>query len=182
MPSNVEAEIFVNTTTKRAQASATGLAIPSVTPSLQTHLLLTVYFFANGEDPALLAGSPSFRVALKDKDEPSGAVLCLLSSPTDTGADYYEFEWNSVDSAALRTLLGDLESVEAVLEIEWTISGAIERVRVPVTIDNTWIRTADAAPDFLPFEATITAGGFLQLRNSDGDYFHVGLNSGAAPA
>ncbi len=144
----MEFDIYVNTTSKVARASASsGVAVPSVRPRLQTHLLLSVYFFASGEDPALLSGSPSFRVALKDANEPSGSVLALLSAATDTLADGYKFEWATLDSSALRTLLGDQESASAVLEIEWTISSAVERVSIPVTIDNAWLRTADSAPD-----------------------------------
>jgi hypothetical protein len=143
---------------------------------------LRVYFFAPGDDPALLSGSPTFRVALKDKYEPSGSVLALLSTATATGADYYEFEWASVDSTALRTLLDDNESVEAALEIEWTISATVERVTIPVTIDNAWLRTADAAPDFQPFAASITASGYLRLVNTSGTVFHIGLNTGEPPA
>lgn len=142
----MEATIYVNTTTKKAQLSTTLTATPAVAPRLQTHLLLTVYFFAAGSDPALLS-SPTFRVALKDRDEPSGSVLAMLSAATATGADYYEFEWNSIDSAALRTLLGDNESADAVLEIEWTVASEVERVAIPVVIANAWIRSADGAPD-----------------------------------
>lgn len=74
-------------------------------------------------------------------------MLALLSAATATGADYYEFEWSSIDSAALRALLGDLPSADAVLEIEWTISSDIERVAIPVTVANAWLRSADSAPD-----------------------------------
>lgn len=143
----MEATIYVNTSLREARAALTGTALPVVPVRLQTHLLLSVYFFETDGDPALLSGSPSFRVALKDKNEPSGSVLALLSAATATGADYYEFEWASVDSSALRTLLGDAATADAVLEIEWTISSDIERVQIPVTIDNAWLRTADSAPD-----------------------------------
>lgn len=143
----MEYSLYVNTTEKAARGTLDGTTPPVIAPRLQTHLLLTVYFHAAGEDPALLTGSPTFRVALKDKNEPSGSVLALLSAATATGADYYEFEWSSVDSAALRALLGDLPSVEAVLEIEWTISSDVERVAIPVTIANAWVRTSDSAPD-----------------------------------
>jgi hypothetical protein len=142
----VEATLYVNTSTKEIRSSATSASIPDVRPRLQTHLLLTAYFFATGADPALLS-TPTFRVALKSAIEPSGSVLALLSAATAEGADYYEFEWASVDSAALRTLMGDEESVPAVLEIEWTIGGDVERASIPVTIDNAWIRSGDDAPD-----------------------------------
>jgi hypothetical protein len=178
----VEYDVYVNTTTKVALASATGVAVPVITPRLQTHLRLRVYFFAPGDDPALLSGSPTFRVALKDKYEPSGSVLALLSTATATGADYYEFEWASVDSAALRTLIGDAESIDAVLEISWTIGTTIERVAIDVSIQNAWIRTADSAPDFQAFTTSITSLGYLRLVNSEGTVFHIGLNTGEPPA
>lgn len=143
----MEYDIYVNTTLKAARNALTGFAAPVITPRLQTHLRLRVYFFATGEDPALLTGSPTFRVALKSANEPSGSVLALLSAATATGTDYYEFEWSSIDSAALRALLGDLPSADAVLEIEWTISSDIERVAIPVTVANAWLRSADSAPD-----------------------------------
>lgn len=178
----MEATIFVNTTRKLLRAALTGTAPPEVKPRLQTHLKLTVKFFAEDEDPALLAEATTFRVVLKNKLEPSGSVLALLSAPTATGADYYEFEWASVDSAALRTLLGDAESADAVLEVEWTLNTTIERASMDVTIQNAWARTADSAPDLLAFAATITASGYLRLVDSSGTVFHIGLNTGEPPS
>lgn len=178
----MEAPLYVNTTTKVIRAAITGTALPSVPVKLQTHLKLPIYFFATGEDPALLDDATTFRVVLKDKLTPSGSVLALLSAPTAELATGYEFEWASVDSAALRTLLGDAESVEAMLEIEWTLATTIERVAMAVTIQNAWSRTADAAPDFIAFAATITAAGYLRLVNSAGTIFHIGLNTGEPPA
>lgn len=177
----MEAAIFVNTSTLVARAALTGSALPSVPVKLQTHLKLTVSFFETGEDPALLTGA-SFRVALKDKNTPSGSVLALLSAATDTGADYYEFEWTTVDSAALRTLIGDSESCDAILEIEWTIAADVERVQIPVTIKNAWLRTADAAPDFIAFATTITEAGYMRFVTQAGTVYHLGLNTGEPPA
>ena len=142
----MEATLYVNTTSKVIRAATTGTALPTVPVRLQTHLLLTTYFFAEGEDPALIDGA-SFRVALKDATEPSASVLALLSSPTATGADHYKFEWTAVDSAALRTLIGDAPSVQAVLEIEWTVGADVERASMFVTIGNAWVRSGDDAPD-----------------------------------
>lgn len=142
----MESIIYVNTTDKTIRASTTALALPTVDVRLQTHLKLTAYFFAAGADPALISGA-SFRVALKDYNEPSGSVLALLSAATATGDDYYEFEWASVDSSALRTLIGDAETTDATLEIEWTVGSNVERASMPVTIKNAWIRSEDDAPD-----------------------------------
>lgn len=177
----MEATLYVNTTTKVIRAASTGAALPSVPVKLQTHLKLTAYFFATAADPALLS-SPTFRVALKDAATPSGSVLALLSAATATGSNYYEFEWSSLDSTALRTLIGDADSCEAVLEVEWTISGKVERASMPVTIQNAWIRTADAAPDFLQFATTITSLGYMRFVTSDGTVYHLGLNTGEPPS
>lgn len=142
----VDAVLYVNTTTNSIRASTTGTAYPDVAVRLRNHLKLTVYFFASGGDPALISGV-SFRVALKDINEPTGSVLALLTAATATGDDYYEFEWDSVDSAALRTLMGDSPSIGAVLEIEWTVGDVVERANMPVVIGNAWIATTDSAPD-----------------------------------
>lgn len=176
----MEATIYVNTSTKKATSTLSGSVPPSVPVVLQTHLKLTTYFFATGSAPALLSGA-SFRIALKDKLTPSGSVLALLSAATATNADNYEFEWTSVDSSALRTLIGDAETCEAILDIEWTIATTIERVQIPVVITNSWLRTADAAPDFIAFAASITSLGYLRLVNSSGTVFHIGLNTGEPP-
>lgn len=178
----MDATLYINTTTRRAFATATSSIVPTLEARLQTHLLITAYFFAQDSDPALLAGSPTFRVALKDQATPSGTVLALLSAATATGATYYEFEWASIDSTAMRTLIGDEEFVPVTLEIEWTVNATVERVAVPVRLYNAWIRTADAAPDLTPFEASITAGGYLRLVDDAGDVWHLGLNSGEPPA
>lgn len=177
----MEHTLYINTTELRAATVQDGLNTPTLDARLQTHLKLTTYFHAADTAPALLSGSPTFRVALKDAATPTASVLALLSAVTATGADYYEFEWAQIDSSAMRTLIGDLESVPVVLEIEWTIAADVERVRVPVTLYNAWIRSGDAAPDFEPFAASITAGGYLRLVNDQGDVFHIGLNTGEPP-
>lgn len=180
----MEFDIFVNTDSIVARSSLTGSALPSVAPRLQTHLLLNVYFFSSIDGvntAALLEGTPSFRVALKDVLNPDSAVLALLSAPTGTGADFYEFEWQQIDSVALRTLIGESENMAAMLEIEWTISGVVERVSIPVSIGNAWIRLSDSAPDFTPWEVTVTPAGYLRLVAEDGSVFHIGLNTGEPP-
>lgn len=145
----MEATLYLNTTTKAISATITGCGLPTVSPRLQAHLKLRCYFFAEGdEDPSLLAGTPTWRVAFKNKTTPSGDVLALKSSVTTTGADYYEFEWDTLDSSALRTLIGDAETCDTVLEIETTDDDdEVEKYQMPVTITNAWLRTADTAPD-----------------------------------
>jgi hypothetical protein len=180
----VEYAIYVDTDNLTARAALTGSAIPSISPRLQSHLLLNVYFFravSGVNTAALLTGSPTFRVALKDIVNPDGSVLALLSAATDTGATFYEFEWQQIDTAALRTLLGDSPSVPAMLEIEWTISSVVERVSIPVSINNAWIRSADTAPDFVPWQVSITSAGYLRILNASGTVFHIGLNTGEPP-
>ena len=78
------------------------------------------------KDAAALDGY-LLRVALKDAATPSGSVLALISTPTATGSDYYDFAWNSIDSTAMRALMADLDSVSVILEVEWTVASVIER-------------------------------------------------------
>ena len=186
----MEATIYVNTTSLVARSALTGIQVPPVTARLQAHLKLTIVFFEPDEEPALLAGA-TFRVALKSLATPTGSVFALLSAPTATNADSYEFEWDSIDAAALRTALGDSPDLAAKLEIEWTIDDLIERVAIPVTIQNAWLRSADSAPDpaadesdawlIAQLASRITAGGYMRFVNSTGDVFHIGLNSGEPP-
>lgn len=207
----MDATIYINTDLLSARASLTSAAAPIIEARMQAHLKLRVYFFATSASPAPLA-SPTFRVALKDAATPSGSVLALISTPTATGSDYYDFAWNSIDSTAMRALMADLDSVSVILEVEWTVASVIERVSIPITLRNAWIRTTDTAPDpvaeeveawltarAVRFDAaqsltsaqltralanlgiTITATGYLQLTNADGDHLHVGLNTGSAP-
>jgi len=120
----------------------------AIRPRLQAHLKLTVSFRADADtDAALLSGSPTFRVALKDINSPTGDPLALKTAADATTATGYVFEWYSLDSAALRTLLGDEESVDSMLEIEWTVGSTVERVACVTTIYNAWIQSGDDAPD-----------------------------------
>ena len=178
----MEATIYVDTTNKTAHNSTGGSGPPNVPCTAFSHLLLQVYFFASSAAPALLDVSTTFRVALKDKYNPDGSVLALLSAPTTTGANYYKFEWSQIDSAALRTLLGEAQSVAAMLEIEWTLAGKVERVSIPVSIANAWLGPSDAGPDFQPFKASITSLGYLRLVSDNGTVYFIGLNTGEPPS
>lgn len=178
----MEFNIYVNTTRKLARAELTGIQVPKVAPIYQTHLLLKVWFFEEGEAPALLDNSAAFVVAFKDKADPESNVLAQLTAPTATGSDNYEFEWARLTSAALGTLLGKNASVPTILEIVWVIDGAAERVQIDCSIANAWSRISDTAPDLTPFEAIITAGGFLRLVKPDGNVFNLPLNTGEPPA
>ena len=136
--------VFLNTTTLSAFKAITGVELPSVSAKLQAALTLTVKFFATGEEAALLTGSPTFRVTLKGT--PTGSPFVFSSSATAT-SDGYTFTFTSVDSAALRTAIGDLTELDAFGEVEWTIASVVERVAFPVTIVNAYLRTDDDAPD-----------------------------------
>lgn len=175
-------DIFVNTTQKVARAALTGSDGPRVFPIYQTHLLLRVWFFAEGGVPALLTDSAAFVVAVKDETNPESAVLLQLTAPTATETDHYEFEWNYIDSVPLGTLIGQNPSVPTRLEIKWTISGQPERVSFPVSITNAWVRISDSAPDFTPFQVKVTAGGFGVMTLPDGTKYNWPLNTGDAPA
>ena len=143
----MEADIYINTTTGKALASTTGVAVPTIPITFERHLQLNVYFFATGEDPALLDGATSFVVTLKARTSPSGDLFAQRTSPTATQADHYEFEWDKIRNAALLAAIGDsLDGVEAILEIKWSLDDQPESVAIPVTIANNWNRDNDALP------------------------------------
>ena len=177
----MEFNIYVNTKRKEAFANLTGTGKPSVAPLYQSHLLLNVYFFEEATAAALLTGTPSFVVAFKDFNDPEADVLLQLTAPTDTTATGYEFEWDYIDSVALAALLGENASVPTMLEIVWVISGVRERVQIPCSIANSWLRITDTAPDFTPFQTSITSAGYLRLVKPDGSVFNIGLNTGEPP-
>ena len=136
--------VFLNTTTLSARKAITGVELPSISAKLQAALTLTVKFFATGAEAALLT-SPTFRVTLKAT--PTGSPFVFSSTIAETLADGYTFEFTSVDSAALRTAIGDLKQLDAFGEVEWTVDSVVERVAFPVTIVNAYLRTDDDAPD-----------------------------------
>lgn len=207
----MESTVFLNTTLRALRGALTANAAPLIVARLQASLSITVKPFATGDAAAaLLEGSPTFRVAIKE--DPTDTAFVLTSSFT-TGEDGYTFTFASVDSAALRTALGDLDSIEATFEIEWTLGGTVERASCPVRIDNAWIRTTDGPPDptaeaseiwlreravrfdevqtltaaqaaqaLANQKITFTASGYLRLVNAAGDVFHLALNSGEPPA
>jgi len=139
----VETAIFVNLSKFTAHAGITGVALPAVACTLLTEWQVSFSFFQPGSPPAALPGA-TFRFALKET--PTGDPLIFNSSLTASGA-VYTADFSSVDSDALRTLIGDQPTIEVVGEIEWTISSRRERVHFPVTVTNAWARPDDAAPD-----------------------------------
>ena len=184
----MESTVFINLATFAARLGITGTDTPKVAARLQAHLALIVKFFEPGEAAALLTGSPTFRVAIKGT--PTGSPFVFTSTAIDQ-TDGYLFEFDSVDSAALRTAIGDLKQLEAYAEVEWTLAGVVERVAFPITILTAYIRTEDDAPDPIAEESAtwlaaqlagrITAAGYFEMQNEDGDWFHIPLNSGRAP-
>lgn len=180
--------VFLNTSTLVARRAITGLELPSISAKLQAALTLTVKFFETGEEAALLA-SPTFRVTLKAT--PTGSPFVFTSTVADELADGYTFEFSSVDSAALRTAIGDLTQLDAFGEVEWTVASVVERVAFPVTIINAYLRSDDDAPDPIAEESVIwlkeqladhiTAEGYFEIQTPAGDWFHFALNSGRAP-
>ncbi|WP_395739286.1 hypothetical protein [Prosthecobacter sp.] len=176
----MEFAFFVNTLKNQACRSLTDSSPPLITPVGQTHLRLKVSFFETPAAAALLDGTPTFRAALVDVNDTTN-VLALLTAPTDTGADYYIFEWASLNRASLITLLGNAESVEAKLVIAWIIDGVTERVVIPVTIQNGYLQDSSTEPDFAPFQVRITSLGFLEIVDTAGNVYNLGLNTGAAP-
>lgn len=204
----MESIIFVNRTARTARGSVTGNALPRVICTLLAQWQARFSFFVAGEDPAAVTGI-SLRCVLKQK--PTGPALLASSSSTLSGS-VYTFDFQTVDSSPLRTLIADADNIDLEGEIEWTLSGRVERVYFPVTLINSRHRPDDAAPE--PWQSTadawltakavlhssaqtltdtariralenlgvrFTAGGYLEIDNSDGDTFHIALNSGSAP-
>lgn len=183
----MESAIFVNLSKYTAHAGITGVAAPIVDCTLLTEWQVSFSFFQPGSAAAALSGA-TFRFALKET--PTGDPLIYTSTLTNSGA-VYTADISSVDSTALRTLIGDQPSIVVVGEIEWTISSRRERAHFPVTVTNAWTRPDDVAPD--PVEeasvvwfneqlaAKVTAGGYVEFQLTDGSWVNFALNSGRAP-
>lgn len=206
----MEATLFINTDLRAARKAATGIDVPIVTARQRAALSLSFKFFETDAAPALLSGSPTFRLVLKAT--PTGDPFAFTSTVAETLADGYKFTFTSIDSASLRTLLGDQRQIEGWVEIEWTIGSVIERVASPLIVQAAYHATDEEAPDPLAeasdtwltaravrhdeaqtlttaaaaqalenLNITFTAAGYLQLQNAAGDTFHIPLNSGTAP-
>ena len=140
----MDATLFVNLTQRAARTAISGVQVPVLLARLQTQLVVTVYFFAEGSPAALLTGSPTFRFALKASA--TGTSLAFSSTATAT-ATGYKFTIDSLDSAALRTAIGDQPELDCTAELEWTRSAVVERVSFPCAVGQAYIRSTDAAPD-----------------------------------
>lgn len=139
----MESLIYVNKENVTAHCTPTGNGPPRVICTLLAQWQARFSFFVTGEEPAAVAGI-TLRCVLKE--QPTGAVL-LASSTTSVSGAVYTFDFASVDSSGLRTLIGDADEIELEGEIEWTLSGRVERVYFPVTVLNSRHRPDDGAPD-----------------------------------
>lgn len=181
--------VYLNTSTLTARNALTGIATPVINCRLQAQFALEVGFFATGDTAPALLSSPTFRVAIKGT--PTGSPFVLTSTAVEQDETYL-FEFASVDSAALRTAIGDLPQLSAYGEVEWTVGGEVQRVSFPVIILNAYIRTGDSAPDPAAEESIvwleeqlasrITEGGYIEFQNAAGDWFNIPMNSGRAPS
>ena len=175
------AEIYINTTLGVARAAITGVAAPIIPITFERHLQLYVYFFATGSEPALLDEATTFVVTLKGKSTPSGELFAQRTSPTNTLADHYEFEWDKVRNAALLAAIGDnIEGIEAILEIKWTLDGQPESIAIPVTIANNWNRDNDVMPtdtDLLEAAFDARAVRFDKAQTLSGTQIGQALNN-----
>ena len=183
----METTVFVNLTNKTIRRGITGNELPSASCKLLAQWQIAFSFFEPGEAAAPLSGA-TFRFALKATA--TGAPLLFTSTLTNVGATYTA-DFASVDSTALRALIGDESSIVVVGEIEWTLSGRRERASFPVLITNAFNRPDDVAPD--PVEEAselwftaqlaqrLTAGGYIEFQAANGDWFNIAANSGRAP-
>lgn len=183
----MESAIFVNLSKYTAHAAITGVAAPTVDCTLLAEWQVSFSFFVPGSAAAALSGA-TFRFALKET--PTSSPLIFSSSLTNSGA-VYTADFSSVDSTALRTLIGDQPTIDVVGEIEWTLSSRRERVHFPVTVTNAWARPDDAAPDPVAaasivwfnqqLAAKVTAGGYFEFQLADLTWVNFALNTGRAP-
>lgn len=184
----MQSTILINTSARVARKATTGTELPPAACKLLAQWQVTFGFFAEGSAVAAISGL-SLRFALKETA--TGPALVFSSTFTQSSG-LYTADIASVDSSALRTLLGDQASVVVVGEVEWTVSGRIERVHFPVIVTNAWLRPDTTAPDPVAeasvtwlneqFAARITPGGYMEFQNTAGDWFHLPLNSGRAPS
>ncbi len=165
----MESTVYINTLTKTAHHGITGHALPKVLARLQAHLQVDVRFFETDKIAELLEGTPTFRIGLKES--PEGVAFIYAAAITQELADGYRFTFESVDSSALRTFLGDCkEAKDAFLEIEWNLDDIVERVAIPAKIENAYLRTDEELPDpmeraarWYPAITGLTGGGATNL-------------------
>lgn len=210
----MEYDIYICTATKTVWTSVTNAARPKTPARLQTHLKINVFFFdSTAADPAaaLLDSYDSLRLAVKPSGTPSASPLIYSSSP-DEDTDHYTFEWNAIDGADLRALLGDEPTAEITFELAWTIDSVVERAAWPAICENAIIRSGDGAPNPVEdasdtfvaaralcydraqeltgaqrWQALANLGitfvnGCLRVVMANGDINHIELNSGEPPA
>lgn len=130
-----------------ARAGISGTLLPNVSTKLQQWFRIYFAFFSTGSSPVTLA-SPSLRFVIKLT--PTGDPFVFSSTfETETSLGYtrYFCTITSVDAAALRTALGDLDKLECTGEIEWTVAGVVARVAFPVLIANANLRSTDGPPN-----------------------------------
>lgn len=188
----VEPKIYIDTTARTARGALSGSNLPSVSCQLLSEWQVYCFFHATDAEPAELDGASDIRLSLKETADPLSAALIFKSAPDfDEELKAYVFDFTSVDSSPLRTLIGKQVSIVVTGEVAWTIGGRRKRARFPVNIVNAYNRPDDVAPN--PVEeasvtwlteqlaARITPGGYMEFQNTAGDWFHVALNSGHAP-
>lgn len=139
--------VFIEKDLQLARAGISGTALPSLSTKLQQWFRPYFAFYAKGSSPAALS-SPALRFVVKLT--PTGDPFIFSSTfDTETSAGYtrYFCTITSVDAAALRTALGDLDKLECTGEIEWTVAGVVSRVAFPVHIANANLRSTDGPPN-----------------------------------
>lgn len=204
--------VFIEQDLLLARAGTSGTEMPKVTTKLQQWFRPYFAFYSSGSSPAALS-SPTLRFVVKLT--PTGDPFIFSSTfDTETSAGYtrYFFTITSVDAAALRTALGDLDKLECTGEIEWTVAGVVSRVAFPVLIANANLRSTDGPPNptddasdaFVRARAVVFddeqtlsgaqrwqalanlgitfANGSLRIVLENGDIAHLALTSGEPSA
>ena len=171
--------IYIHSGTGEVHATNTGKKLNALSGILGTELVLSVAFHTDGSIIALDGGATG-RLVVKAKRNPSGDVVLLDGAWAASGAGIskrYTFT-TPCDSVGLRALLGDLDSVLTLLQVEWQIPGEAyprKSVPVPLIVINSVATPDDNPPDV----AGDLAWTWIKSRLAQGTNVTFTVNEGA---
>jgi len=151
--------VFIRLDTLSARARQDDTDLPALMLTLCADARIDFAFVTAADAIAPLTGT-TITVQCNVKSRPDDAASLLLDASCDwntlTGtAARYSAVWTSttLDGPALRTFLGSYFSRVGTaergpwLEVVWTVDGVTQRVALPITLINAWLRPEDTAPD-----------------------------------
>lgn len=163
---------YLNIVDQAARAAMSGIALPSITGKLLSHLPITAIFFAG--EAAVIIDDGTGKCVIKPKDAPAGtpALIDTAAELVSVGSEtHYLFEWASADSLELRAFLDaqadPSQPVEMRCEIEYAIDGETARIAFPILMLTAYTRPDDPAPS----ATAETSWEWLKLRAPDANGF-----------